>query len=68
MPAKNNRKTLKRNKGSRNLTRKQNMNAFNFISRRMSNGMSANGVRNAARNLNQNMRNRINRELNSMGL
>lgn len=63
-----NNKTLKRQKGSRNLTRNNNNAAMRFVVERMSNNVSGQEIRNQARNKNQNMRNRINKTLKNIGM
>jgi len=65
----NTKKTLKRNnRGSRNLTRKANLSAQNYVSERLQLNLTGAQIRNHTRNLNKNFQNRVNRYLNSMGM
>ena len=61
-------KTLKRQKGSRNLTRNNNNAAMRFVTERMGYNLTGQEIRNQARNKNQNMRNRINKTLKNIGM
>ena len=65
-----NKPALKRsnNKASRNLTRKNNNAAYNFVTERLSSNLTGSEIRRQAQNKNANMRNRIHKVLNNMGM